>query len=90
MDDQAQKKSLQDELDELLTDVTKDQQEFSIKSKVLVAKADKLADELEKTDFSDLVAAEEAAMKDLKAAVAEEVTSLELEDEGDSEEETSE
>ena len=68
----------------------KDHQEFSIKSKVLVARADKLADELEKTDFSDLVAAEDAAMKDLKAAVAEEVTSLEMEEEGDSEEETAE
>jgi hypothetical protein len=83
MDDQAQKTNLQNELDELLADVTKDRQEFSIKSKVLVAKANRLADELEKADFSDLDAVEKKAMEDLTAAAAEEVTSLELEEKGE-------
>jgi hypothetical protein len=87
MDDQTSKTNLQSELDELLAEITKDHQAFSIKSKVLVAKADKLADELEKTEFSDLEDAEKKVMKDLNAAAAEEVASLELEEEEESKEE---
>jgi len=87
MDDQTPKTSLQSDLDELLAEVTKDEQAFNIKSKVLVAKADQLSDELEKTDFSDLDDVEKKAMEDLRAATAEEVTSLELEEEKDSSEE---
>ncbi len=89
MDDQTKNTDLQDELDELLAKITKAQQEFSIKSKVLVARADKLNDELEKVDFSDLVDAEKKAMKDLDTAIAEEVTSLEMEEKDDAEEENS-
>jgi hypothetical protein len=84
MDDQTPTTNLQSELDDLLTQITKDHQSFSIKSKVLVAKADKLADELEKTDFSDLEVVEKKAMKDLNAVTAEEMTSLAMEEEEDS------
>jgi hypothetical protein len=87
MDNQTPKTNLQSELDEFLAEITKDHQAFSIKSKVLVAKADKLADELEKTDFSDLEDAEKKVMKDLNAVTAEEVASLELEEEEESREE---
>ena len=86
MDDQTPKTNLQSELDELLTEITKDHKEFSANSKNLVQKADKLADELEKTDFSDIDDLEKKAMKDLNAAVAEEVTSLEEEESEDDEE----
>jgi hypothetical protein len=87
MDDQTQKTDLQKELDELLLELKKDHQAFGIKSKVLVAKADRLADELEKTDFSDLDRAEKKAMKDLGNITAEEIVSLELVDEANSREE---
>ena len=72
---------LQSELDELLAEITKDRQSFGVQSKVLVARADALADELEKTDFSDLEDAEKKAVQDLNAATAEEITSLDVEEE---------
>jgi hypothetical protein len=87
MDDQTPKTSLQVELDDLLAQLKKDRQASGIKSKVLVARADRLADELEKADFSDLDGAEKKAMKDLSNIVAEEVTSLEIEEGEDAAEE---
>jgi hypothetical protein len=87
MDDQTQKTNLQSELDELLAEIKEDRQAFGIKSKVLVAKADTLAAELEKTDLSGFDGAEKKAMKDLNAATAEEMTSLELAEEEDATEE---
>lgn len=87
MDDQTQKTNLQSELDDLLAEIAKDRRSFGVKSKVLVAKADTLTGELEKTDFSDLAAAEKQAMKNLEGVTAEEMASLELEKEENSKEE---
>jgi hypothetical protein len=87
MDDQTPKTDLQKELDQLLADIKKDRRESDIKAKVLIARADRLTSDLEKTDFSDLIVEENKAMKDLHAAVAEEVSSLELEEEKDPSEE---
>ena len=80
MDDPTQKKSLGDELDELLADTKRERQESSVRGKVLIAKADQLASELEKTNFSDLRDAEKNDVKDLNVAAAEEIASLEEEE----------
>ncbi len=86
MDDKTQKTDIQKELDQLLADVKKDRRESGIRGKILIARANQLVDELDKEDFSGFDAEEKKAMKDLRAAVAEEVSSLELE-EKDSQEE---
>lgn len=76
MDDQPQKTNLQTELDQLLADLKKESQTFKSSSRVLIAKANQLADDLDRTDLADIDAAERTAMKDLNAAVAEEMNSL--------------
>jgi hypothetical protein len=90
MDDQTQNTNFQSEIDELIAKLKKDRQKLSVTSKVHIAKANQLADELEKVNLSDLEDAEKKAMKDLSAVVAEEVASLEMEEAEDSKEETSE
>jgi len=81
MDDQKQKQDISSELGKIFADLKKNRQASNIQAKVLITKANQLADELEKTDFSDLDDAEKKAMKDLNTATAEEITSLELEEE---------
>lgn len=77
MADQNQTRDIQAELEQLLAELKKDRQAFGVKSKVLVAQANRLADELEKANLSEMDESERKAATDLRAAVAEEVSSLE-------------
>jgi hypothetical protein len=83
MDDQTQKSDLQRELDELLAEMKKSRHDLEVKSRVLLANADRLTETLDRTDFSDLADVERKAGEDLAAAAAEEIASLELEEEKD-------
>ena len=80
MDTPSLNNPLQKELSELLVEMKKHRHEAEVKSKILIAQADQLINELEKTNFSELDKEEKRIVKDLRDAVAEEVASLELEE----------
>jgi hypothetical protein len=82
MDDTKQGADLGTELEALLAEIKKERRSADISGKVLIEKADRLAAELEKTDFSDLDDAEKKAMQDLNTAIAEEIVSLKEEEVG--------
>jgi hypothetical protein len=87
MDDanKIQQTELDREIDELLAEIKKDRKASAVSGAVLRERADRLLRELDKEDLSDLHADERKFAKDLRDAVAEEVASLEADEDADRE-----